>query len=149
MKIWGVTSRTTKVGQNVAIYCHVCGLWKFPTMIVFTELLPCYERRQSQYRFQFQCLCYWANLISDIISVFRRIFRFFHIVIVSDLHVAWCGSHLNIPMLKGAPRDVRWNNFWVFLRSFFMGFMCFSEKKIIPSLTALSVGHCDSLWVQH
>jgi len=29
-----------------------------------------------------------------------------------------------------------------------MDFTCFSEK-IIPSLTALSVGHCDSFWIQH
>ena len=54
-------------------------------MIVFTELLPYYERRQSQYRVQFQCLCYSGNLISDIICVCKCIFRFFKIVSVSDL----------------------------------------------------------------
>ena len=74
-----------------------------------------------------------------------------HISFVFNCHsfgLRWCFSRLNTPKLKGAPADVRWNNFWLFLLSVFMDFMCFSEK-IIPSPTALSVGHCDSFCVQH
>jgi hypothetical protein len=80
------------------------------------------------------------------------IYIFFLIVSASNL--AWCISYLNAHKLQDAPRDARWNNFRLFLRSVFMDFYgfhySFADSIIDWSLwfvlvTALAVGYFNRL----